>query len=96
MILGVEVASNRCTLFCLAKLTCLFLLAFYSPIESGTKAVGYIAAALGEPDGWLAMLCMGRSDCHTLCIVVVALGNGSAFVLGVSDAVVEEQIVTFS
>ncbi len=28
MILGVEVASNRCTLFCLAKLTCLFLLSF--------------------------------------------------------------------
>ncbi len=28
MILGVEMASNRCTLFCLAKLTCLFLFSF--------------------------------------------------------------------
>jgi hypothetical protein len=37
----------------------------------------------------------GRIDCHTLCIVVVALGDGGAFILGVSDAVVEEQIVNF-
>jgi hypothetical protein len=29
MILGVEVASNWCTLFCLAKLTCLFLFSFF-------------------------------------------------------------------
>jgi hypothetical protein len=61
--------------------------------------VGGIAAALGEPngDGWLVALCMGRIDCHMLCIVgvAVALGNGDAFILGVSDAVVEEQIITF-
>jgi hypothetical protein len=31
-----------------------------------------------------------------LCIVCVALGNGGAFVIGVSDAVVKEQIVTFA
>jgi hypothetical protein len=37
---------------------------------------------------------MGRIDCHMLCIAGVALGNGGAFILGVSDAVVEEQIVT--
>ncbi len=35
-------------------------------------------------------------DCHTLCIVGVVLVNGNAFVLGVSDAVVKEQIVTFA
>jgi hypothetical protein len=35
----------------------------------------------------------GRIDCHTLCIVGVALGNGGAFVLGMSDAVVEEQMM---
>jgi hypothetical protein len=51
---------------------------------------------LGELYGWLVALCMSRINCHTLCIVGVALGNGSAFVLGVSDAVVEEQIVTFA
>jgi hypothetical protein len=39
---------------------------------------------------------MGRIDCHTLCIVGVILGNGGAFVLGVGDAVVEEQIITFT
>ncbi len=53
-----------------------------------------MAAALGKPDGWLAALCMGGIDCHTFCIFGVAFGNGSAFVLNVSDAVVEEQIVT--
>ncbi len=67
---------------------------FYSLIERGTQAVGHIAAALGKPDGSLAALCMGRIDCHMPCIVSVALGNGSAFILNVSDAVVEEQIVT--
>jgi hypothetical protein len=59
--------------------------------------VGGITAALGEPngDGWLVALCMGRIDCHMLCIVGVALGNGDAFILGMSDAVVEEQVITF-
>jgi hypothetical protein len=37
---------------------------------------------------------MGRIDCHMLCIVGVALGNGGAFFVGMSDAVVEEQVVT--
>jgi hypothetical protein len=31
-----------------------------------------------------------------LCIAVVALSNGSAFALGMSDAVVKEHIVTFA
>jgi hypothetical protein len=31
-----------------------------------------------------------------LCIVGVALGGGGAFVLGISDAVVEEQVVTLA
>jgi hypothetical protein len=61
----------------------------YGPIEHGTQAVGRIAAVLGEPDGWLAALCMGRIDCHRPCIVGVALGNGGAFVIGVGNAVVE-------
>ncbi len=52
-------------------------------------------ATLGKPDGWLVVLCMGRIDCHMLCIIGVALCNGSALVLSVSDAVVEEQIVPF-
>ncbi len=30
------------------------------------------------------------------CIVGVTLGNGGTFVLGVSDAVVEEQVVTLA
>ncbi len=51
---------------------------------------------MGKLDGWLVVLCMGKIDCHMLCIVGVALGDGSAFVLGVSGAVVEEQIVTFA
>ncbi len=57
--------------------------------------VGHIAATLGEPDGWLATLCMGGIDCHMPCIVGVALGDGGKFVLGMGDAVVKEQIVTF-
>jgi hypothetical protein len=39
---------------------------------------------------------MDGIDCHTPCIVGVTLGNGGAFILGVGDAVVEEQIVTFA
>ncbi len=64
-------------------------------IEHGTQTVGCITVMLGKPDCWLVALCMGGIDCHTPCIVGVVLGNGSAFVLGVGDAVVEEQIITF-
>jgi hypothetical protein len=97
MMLGVVVASNMCTLLCLAKLTCLFLCSFfYSPIERRTQVVGHILAMLGKPDGWLVTLCMGRIYCHTLCIVGVILGNVSAFVLGVSGAVIKGQIVTLA
>jgi hypothetical protein len=39
---------------------------------------------------------MGGINCHMLCIVGVALGNGGVIVLGMSDAVVKEQIVTFA
>ncbi len=91
MILGVVVASNRCTLFCLAKLTCLFLLSFfYGPIVCRTQGVGRIAAALGKLNCWLIALCMNGIDYHTLCIVGFSLGNGSVFVLGMNDAVFEE------
>jgi hypothetical protein len=69
---------------------------FHSPIECRTQAVGHIVAALGKPDVWLVTLCIGGTNCHVLCIDGVALGNGSAFVLGVSDTVVEEQFVTFA
>ncbi len=58
--------------------------------------MGRIAAPLDKPDGWLAALCMGRIDCHTPCIVGVALGNGGAFILSVGDDVVKEQIVAFT
>ncbi len=58
--------------------------------------VGRIFATLGKLDGQLVMLCTGRIDCHTLCIVDVVLGNGSAFVLGMGDAVVKEQTITFA
>jgi hypothetical protein len=39
---------------------------------------------------------MGGIDCHMVFIVGVVLGNGGAFVLGVGNAVVEEQIITFT
>jgi hypothetical protein len=39
---------------------------------------------------------MGRINCHTLSIVGVALGNGGAFVCGMSEAVVNKQVVTLS
>jgi hypothetical protein len=39
---------------------------------------------------------MGGIDCHVLCIVGVVLGNGCVFILGLDDAVVKEQIVTFA
>jgi hypothetical protein len=39
---------------------------------------------------------MGGINCHMLCIVGVVIGNGSAFVLGVGDAVLKEQILTFA
>jgi hypothetical protein len=65
-------------------------------IEHRTQAVGHIAAMLGKPNGWLVVLCMGRINCHMLCIVGVTLGNGGVFILGLGDAVVEEQIVTLA
>jgi hypothetical protein len=51
---------------------------------------------LGKPNGWLVELCMDRIVCHMPCIFGVALGNGSVFFLGVGDAGVKEQIVTFA
>ncbi len=50
---------------------------------------------LGKPDSWLVPLCMSGINCYALCIVGVILGNGCAFILGMVDAVVKEQIVTF-
>jgi hypothetical protein len=47
-------------------------------------------------NGWLVVLHMGKINCHTVCIVGVILGDGGAFILGVSDAVVKEQIITFA
>jgi hypothetical protein len=44
----------------------------------------------------LVALSKGGIDCHMLCIVGVILGNGHAFVLGMGDAVVKEQINTFA
>ncbi len=52
--------------------------------------------ALGKPDSWLVALCVGRINRYTLCIVGVILGNGCAFILGLGDAVVKEQIVTLA
>ena len=49
---------------------------------------------LGEPDSWLVALGVGGIDCYVLCIVGVILGNGCAFILGLGDAVVKEQIIT--
>ncbi len=69
---------------------------FYGSNEHGTQAVGRILAPLGKPDSWLVALCMGRIDCHALCIVGVVLGNGCAFILGLGDAAVKEQVVTFA
>ncbi len=34
-------------------------------------------AALGKPDSWLVVLCMGGINCHALCIVGVVFGDGS-------------------
>jgi hypothetical protein len=64
-------------------------------IESKTQAIGHVLSALGEPDSWLVALDVGEIDCYALCIVGVILGNGCAFILGLGDAVVKEQIVTF-
>jgi hypothetical protein len=50
----------------------------------------------GEPNSWLVALGVGGIDCYALCIVSVILGNGCAFILGLDDAVVNEQIVTFA
>jgi hypothetical protein len=91
MILGVEVALNRCTLFCLAKLTCKL---FDGWVERGTQAVGHILSALGKLDSWLVPLCMGRINRHMLCIVGVILINGCVFILSLADAAVKEQIIT--
>jgi hypothetical protein len=69
---------------------------FNGSIEPWTEAIGRILSALGKPDSWLVALCMGRIDCHTLCIVGIILGNGCALILGLGDTVVKEQIVTFA
>jgi hypothetical protein len=51
---------------------------------------------LGEPDSWLVTLGVGGIDCYMLCILGVVLGDGCVFILGLGDAVVKEQIVTFA
>jgi hypothetical protein len=39
---------------------------------------------------------MGRINRHVLCIDGVSLGNGYVFILGLGNAVVKEQMVTFA
>ncbi len=68
---------------------------FDGSIEHGTQAVGCILSTLGKPNSWLVTLCMDRINRHALCIVGVTLGNGCAFIFGLGDADVKEQIVTF-
>jgi hypothetical protein len=51
---------------------------------------------LGEPDSWLVALAMDRINCYALCIVGVVLGDGCAFILGLGDAFVKEQIIIFA
>ncbi len=51
---------------------------------------------LGKPDSLLVALGMGGINRYVLCIVGVILGDGCAFILGLGDAVVKEQIVTFA
>ena len=63
---------------------------FDGSIEHGTQPVGCIFSALGKPDSWLVALCMGRIDCHVLCIAGVILDNGCVFILGLGDAFVKE------
>jgi hypothetical protein len=63
--------------------------------ERGTQVVGRILPALGEPDSCLGTLCMGGINHHTICVDGVVLGNDCAFILGLGDAVVKEQIITF-
>ena len=58
--------------------------------------VGRMSSALGKLNSWLVALCMGRINHHALCIVGVVLGNGCVFILSLGDAVVKEQIVTFT
>jgi hypothetical protein len=53
-------------------------------------------STLGEPDSWLVAFGVGRIDRYVFCIVGVVLGDGCAFILGLGDAVVKEQIVTFA
>jgi hypothetical protein len=69
---------------------------FNGSIEHGTQAVGHNLATLGKPKSWLVPLCMGGINCHALCIVGVVLGDGSAFIIGLGDAVVKEQIFTLA
>jgi hypothetical protein len=69
---------------------------FYGLIKGGTQAVDHISTMLDKPDGWSVALCMGRINCHMLCIVGVFLGNGGAFILGLGDFVVKEQTITFA
>jgi hypothetical protein len=83
------VLLGKTDMFVLVKL-------FDGSIEHGTQVVGRILFALVEPDSWLVALCIGKIDCRALCIVGVVYGNDCAFILGLSDAVVKEQIVTLA
>ncbi len=69
---------------------------FDCSIECSTQTIGHLVAMLGYPDGQFVVLWMGRINCHILCIVGVALGNDSALVLGMSDAVIEKQVITLA
>jgi hypothetical protein len=83
------VLFGKTDMFVLVKL-------FDGSIECRTQAVGRISSALGKSDSWLVALCMGGINCHALCIVGVIFRSGCAFVLGLGDTVVKEQIITFT
>ncbi len=69
---------------------------FYYLIECGARAVGGIAATLGNTNAWCATLGVGSVDCQTFFIVGVVIGQAGPFVLCKGNAVVKEQVVTIA
>ncbi len=69
---------------------------FKHHIECGAQTVCGVASPLGKPNAWCATLGVGCVDCCTFFVAGVVFGQAGLFVLCKGNAVVEEQVVTFT
>ena len=64
------------------------------PLEGRAERINRVTSLLYHADSWLIWFGMRGVDRYSPCIFVIVLGHGCSLVLGLRDAVIEEQLFT--